>query len=375
MIPITYRLDSAAEKEYIDKVISCMDHPDIYSHRLETFLRSTGTIGSDFLKLSKRFKSDYPNTCCLCNWLVMPYEEMETIKKYLDRMIDKDLKLLTNGIHSISKDLKEIKSYHSLRARRKLTYSKHPTAKTILSKPVNYDKIYDNYTDFVGYYHKFSQKEYGINYWIIEKTGAKVCPYCNILYTYSRNNRVTAQLDHFFPASEYPIFALCFYNLIPSCPACNRIKSDDTEEMASPYKLRAFEDLHITWDYRHSGGEERDTESDGLRALEEKIDIKIETPVRAERHNLCKMKISEAYEQHKDYASEMIKKIKTYTNPETQKLICSIGESVGITPDEVERFYLGNYLDEADMKKRSLAKMARDFYLEIARAREEGETQ
>ena len=99
----------------------------------------------------------------------------------------------------------------------------------------------------------------------------------------------------------------------------------------------------------------------GLTELEERIDIKIETPVKEEAQNLDTMKITDAYQQHKDYAGEIIKKIRTYTNPKAQKLICDIGASVGITPDEVERFYLGSYLEESDMKKRPLAKMTRDF--------------
>ena len=31
----------------------------------------------------------------------------------------------------------------------------------------------------------------------------------------------------------------------------------------------------------------------------------------------------------------------------------------------MERFYLGNYMDENDLKKRPLSKMTKDFYCEI----------
>lgn len=180
---------------------------------------------------------------------------------------------------------------------------------------------------------------------------------------------MTAQLDHFFPKSEYPILALCFYNLVPSCPSCNKLKLDDMEEMASPYKVGGFKDLRFTWDYREDADQDKYSEKGSLATLEEMIEIKIETSKEDEQHNLTSMKIQEAYQQHRDYASEIIKKVMTYTNPETQKLICNIGASVGITLEEVERFYLGNYLDENDLNKRPLSNMTKDFYEEIACAK------
>lgn len=154
--------------------------------------------------------------------------------------------------------------------------------------------------------------------------------------------------------------ALCFYNLVPCCPACNKIKLDDTEALASPYKDGAFKDLRITWTY--NGAQNKYSENNSLAAQEEMIEIEIETDDSAEQQNLTKLKIKEAYQQHKDYASEIIKKARVYTNSDAQKLICDIGASMGITPEEVERFYLGNYLDGNDLQKRPLSKMTKDFY-------------
>lgn len=219
----------------------------------------------------------------------------------------------------------------------------------IASTPVQYDQIYHDFKEFNRFYLNWSKNR--INHWIIEKTGLKGCPYCNILYTYNRKKSVTAQLDHFFPKSEYPILALCFYNLVPSCSACNQIKRDDTWEMASPYQDGAFQDLRITWDSSGGAGQDKYEENNSLAILEEMITIRIETAERDEQRNLAGMKITEAYQQHRDYASEIIKKARIYTNSEAQKLICDLGGSMGIAPEEIERFYLGNYLDESDLKK------------------------
>ena len=363
MIPIKYRLDSITEKEYIDMALSCINNAKNYSHKLEVFLNNikhSEPVAGNILNRAKRFTADYPDSWCLCEWLGMPYAEMAEIRNYLDKLICADLGPINAYKENKKYRIEEIKSYHDLQSRRKKTYSVHTDIEKIVSKHIWYDDIDADFEAFRAFYDDWPKG--GINYWIIEKTEIKVCPYCNISYTYSRGKTVTAQLDHFFPKSEYAILALCFYNLIPSCPACNKIKLDGTKEMASPYKDGAFKDLRITWDY---AAHDKYSEKGSLTELEEMIEIKIETDSKDEQCNLTDMKIEEAYQQHRDYASEIIKKARTYANPEAQKLICNIGTSVGITPEEVERFYLGNYMDENDLKKRPLSKMTKDFYCEI----------
>lgn len=63
------------------------------------------------------------------------------------------------------------------------------------------------------------------------------CYYCNMSYInifeYVKKKdktiqkRQTYDLDHFIPKSVCSLFALCLYNLVPSCKVCNQLKSDD----------------------------------------------------------------------------------------------------------------------------------------------------
>lgn len=69
---------------------------------------------------------------------------------------------------------------------------------------------------------------------LLEKMNVTVCPYCNTAYIFSRDTKTTAQFDHFYPKTQYPLFALCLYNLVPSCYACNHIKGAQ-ELKLSPY--------------------------------------------------------------------------------------------------------------------------------------------
>lgn len=69
-------------------------------------------------------------------------------------------------------------------------------------------------------YGNFPNKEF-LNFLNIDS-----CVYCNRNYTLNfRNlNNARAELDHWFPKSDFPILALSFFNLIPSCHSCNHIK-------------------------------------------------------------------------------------------------------------------------------------------------------
>lgn len=70
-------------------------------------------------------------------------------------------------------------------------------------------------------YENFKNKDF-LNHLNID-----TCTYCNRNYTLQfdlETNHARAQLDHWFPKESFPILALSFYNLIPSCSSCNHIK-------------------------------------------------------------------------------------------------------------------------------------------------------
>ncbi len=58
-----------------------------------------------------------------------------------------------------------------------------------------------------------------------KKLGIDCCPYCNRHYTSTSivytSKKVFPEFDHFYHKSRYPLLAISFYNLIPSCNVCN----------------------------------------------------------------------------------------------------------------------------------------------------------
>lgn len=97
------------------------------------------------------------------------------------------------------------------------------------------DKIL-NYDDFNRESSKWSRHKF------ICSLGIKVCPYCNRNYITSYeesvdNCKTTADADHYYPKSKYPILQLNVYNMIPSCNVCNsKMKNDYDKRHLYPYE-------------------------------------------------------------------------------------------------------------------------------------------
>lgn len=58
------------------------------------------------------------------------------------------------------------------------------------------------------------------------------------------------QFDHWFPKQDFPMLALSFYNLVPSCATCNTIKSTDNLNLSN--HLHPYIDHNIASSYSFS---------------------------------------------------------------------------------------------------------------------------
>lgn len=89
---------------------------------------------------------------------------------------------------------------------------------------------------FKDVYESHFQKKNGKVF--LNKLNIDTCIYCNRNYTLDFKNltNARAQLDHWFPKTYFPILALSFYNLIPSCQSCNQIKGEGDKIVKSIIK-------------------------------------------------------------------------------------------------------------------------------------------
>lgn len=87
------------------------------------------------------------------------------------------------------------------------------------------------------YEHRLSQDK-GNSYELAERIGAKTCVYCNRIYTFTvvdkeddkgnplpegkQQKIIRPDFDHWLSKADHPLTSMSIYNLIPSCPICNR---------------------------------------------------------------------------------------------------------------------------------------------------------
>lgn len=192
--------------------------------------------------------------------------------------------------------------------------------------------------------------------WLMTKLNIKVCPYCNRTYTFTIKNKpkkaqrqVRPEFDHFFPKSKYGHLALSFYNLVPSCPQCNHLKGNNEFDF-HPY----YGDLNGNEGPRIEV--ENVKEDAGLLVFPDDPKIRI----LGGNKNTQVLGLQELYEQHEDYAKEILDKIQAYNKNYYDSLVDSF-QGMGKAQEEIDRLVWGNYIEEAMQEKRPLSKMTRDL--------------
>lgn len=325
MLKITKRLDSKQEEEYIKKVALCMR-------------RKKATEAEQFLK-------DFNKN------IVIVLQEIKKSGDYVlyNRIIDymKEWKLHHRTFQINLYKTRNVKISHCVMAwivmSQELMRDIRSRVKNVCNINLHKDKRWETC------YALFRDKE--VNNWIIEIVDNKVCPYCNLSFIYNRSpKKTTAELDHFYNKSDYPLFALNYYNLIPVCHSCNHIKSNQDEDIVSPYDNNAYNDLMIDYDFID------ETKIDYID-LESNIQIIFNGSEQNKKH-IKQLKIDEAYGQVKDYAEELIQKLKIFNNKAARELIQD-GIEISISTTEFEQVYFGRYRYEPE--KRILGKMTYDF--------------
>ena len=107
------------------------------------------------------------------------------------------------------------------------------------TKQTDYDHM-----DYIIHYNMLNQK---VRHELMSALDITTCPYCNRQYiTHYKdekgNKSSTADLDHFYQKSIYPLFALSLFNFIPSCQICNsRMKGTKQQNTLYPYE-EGFDD-------------------------------------------------------------------------------------------------------------------------------------
>ena len=234
------------------------------------------------------------------------------------------------------------------------------------SKPKIYQAVKYIFVDR-GYEAKISTtSDTSIAYKLVENLGIKTCPYCNRNYIsfVNKKRKTRPQLDHFYPKAIYPFLACSFYNLIPSCSACNHMKSDDDSykdekdgNLVHPYNVK---DGDFTFSYSFDNLDILKSIDEKNIKFEDEQKIKITLDRKYEKNNDY-FQLETIYQNHKDIVIELILKEINYPKSYIDELIKN---GFG-TEEEIYRFIFSNYLKTDDLHKRPLSKLTRDIVEEL----------
>ena len=183
----------------------------------------------------------------------------------------------------------------------------------------------------------------------------------------------TADLDHFYNKDIFPLFALSFFNFVPSCQVCNsRLKSTRWEECVYPYDEGFDDDGVFEVDYNKLSTDDIYNIISGSVSNVSNIPIKLEVkcnlsnPEKSQRINNSKniFFLEELYKCHEEYAAEVILKKRIYTEDYIKSLENAININ-SISPNDslINMFLYGYYMDETSKydKDKPLSKLTYDL--------------
>lgn len=202
-------------------------------------------------------------------------------------------------------------------------------------------------------YENWFQPNFGNK--LLNEISQDTCTYCNRNYTLQTvTNRSRAQLDHWFTKDSFPLLALSFYNLIPSCPSCNHLKMNSviSNDFAHPYTLKD-ENQNFKFSFNYV-------------SLNENYDVKIKVEENSKMYNsLQEFKIKEIYNAHsKKELKDLLELRYKYSDNYIDLLINKTFEGL-MSKEEIYRMVFGIEIKEEDYHKRPFSKFKHDIIEEL----------
>lgn len=198
---------------------------------------------------------------------------------------------------------------------------------------------------------------------IIKKIGVRTCMYCNAEYLPISEGDLwdehvcRFETDHYMPCSQYPFLGISFFNLFPSCPFCNKSKSNNplsfypytsNKKEKSPFKFevndKSLMKYRRTFDYRQ-------------------LFVEFMGPDALLKEYNDRFHIDKIYEKSfNDEVEEIVWKNDIHSDSYMSQLVKAF-KSIFSNAQDAEEFRLKNgfYKDEEDIFKRPLTKMKQDI--------------
>lgn len=197
-----------------------------------------------------------------------------------------------------------------------------------------------------------------------QKIGIKACVYCNSQLTVTvdkeiinrRGSRIEYvakfQLDHFYPKDKYPHLSISIFNLYPVCSSCNLVKNNNPN-----VEFKLYVDALNESDFAFKL--DKSSKATFLSTRNNKhLNIIFQNVNDSTYKDI--FRVNDIYKTQYDVAEEIILKSLVYNSSYRQSLIKEFGKH-RINDNLINRFILGNYINESEIHKRPLAKFMQDI--------------
>lgn len=197
-------------------------------------------------------------------------------------------------------------------------------------------------------------------HYLLYKFGVEVCPYCNRNYIskFEKNGtlKTTADLDHFYPKSDFPLFSLSLHNFVPSCQICNsRFKLAKGIAIVNPYNEKIN---YNQFKFSHNLNVNSDLSI--FYKENDEFDIKIECKNNRYLNNIELFELEKLYNTHKPLVAEIVYKKESY-NKSYQELFNNLFNEMNLTEAEINLFLYGIHMDENAFYRKPLSKLIYDI--------------
>ncbi|MEN5379080.1 hypothetical protein [Sphingobacterium kitahiroshimense] len=212
---------------------------------------------------------------------------------------------------------------------------------------------------YQGWFDKKKLKMYDA-YNLASNLDIPTCIYCNRIYTktvISGSQKITRpSFDHWFSKESYPLLALSFFNLIPSCSICNSgVKGKTIFALDShfhPY-LKSM-DSTLILDYAFSYD----------HADYSTFKFKIISNNDFSKNSVEAFKLEKIYEMHEDEIKDL-RRIRDVYSPHYLINLKKTLTKANISEDEIYQLAFGAYINEDLFDRRPLSRMKRDILGEL----------
>jgi len=285
--------------------------------------------------------------------VLLRYKKKKLKAKERDHVIATLKYFKRNFADIVTADEATMKSYNARYERRmkgQRTYVKNLTKNLFI-------QLYD---DFSRYVDNGNQGKSNAHYFF-NLLNIRTCPYCNRLYTFTldeKTARTGPEYDHFYDKSDYPLLAVSFYNLVPSCHVCNHVKGTKKAVRLNPF-FAGFDGKFALTD----GNNHVLTKAEVLKQGGGVISILPPNDIQKsadEKGNIETFGLDGLYKMHEDYVADIVTRVAAYDHIARQSLISAF-QHHGQTPQDVYDFVWGQSLELTQYENRPLSKLTKEI--------------